>query len=209
METGAEPYGRADCTSMLDVRCRADWPPCMPTTSPLIPGTNSQTHPHNPAEAPPSPPSPSPPTSSSSSPASEVSLLPSSFATLTIEHRRFRRRPAPSSQRGLPPPLDIYTPSTDTWTTVYPAPDPGHGFLGPRSVHGLVPFTTGTHTNRSRPIPVALLCHGERDASSLGHAGVGVFWDDAWLLLATSTSGLQWKSYALVRRRNVALSTEI
>jgi hypothetical protein len=99
----------------------------------------------------------------------------------------------PQVSEGSPPPLDIYTPSTDTWTTVYPAPDPEHGFPGPRSVHGLVPFSTGAHTNTSGPVPIALLYHGERDASSLGHAGAGVFWDDAWLLLATSTSGLRWK----------------
>lgn len=99
----------------------------------------------------------------------------------------------PLLTEGTPPPLDIYTPSTDTWSTVYPAPDPEHGFPGPRSVHGLVPFTTRARTNTSG-IPVALLYYGERDASSLGHAGAGVFWDDGWLLLATpSTGALRWK----------------
>lgn len=29
---------------------------------------------------------------------------------------------------------------------------------------------------------MAILYHGERDASSLGHAGAGSFWDDVWLL---------------------------
>jgi len=96
--------------------------------------------------------------------------------------------------QDIPPPLDIYTPSSDTWSTVYPAPDPEHGCPGPRSVHGLVPFTSVTQTS----VPVALLYHGERNASSIGHAGAGVFWDDAWLLVTTSTSnpstsGLQWK----------------
>ncbi|KAF8425429.1 hypothetical protein L210DRAFT_3765311 [Boletus edulis BED1] len=33
-------------------------------------------------------------------------------------------------------------PSTDTWSTVYPAPDPEHGFPGACSVHGLV---SGAH----------------------------------------------------------------
>ncbi|KAF8548867.1 galactose oxidase [Imleria badia] len=96
--------------------------------------------------------------------------------------------------QDTPPPLDIYTPSTNTWSTVYPAPDPEHGYPGARSVHGLVPFVAGTHANtfEAGPVPVALLYYGERDASSLGHAGAGVFWDDAWLLLASS-SALQWK----------------
>ncbi|KAF8546816.1 hypothetical protein OG21DRAFT_1501830 [Imleria badia] len=96
--------------------------------------------------------------------------------------------------QDTPPLLDIYTPSTNTWSTVSPAPDPEHGFPGARSVHGLVPFIAGTHANtfETWPVPVALLYHGERDTSSLGHAGAGVFWDDAWLLLAAS-SALQWK----------------
>jgi len=99
----------------------------------------------------------------------------------------------PLATEDTPPSLDIYTPSTDTWSTVYPDPDPEHGFPGPRSVHGLIPFTIHTHANTSG-IPVALLYYGERDASSLGHAGAGVFWDDAWLLLATpSTGALRWK----------------
>jgi hypothetical protein len=54
----------------------------------------------------------------------------------------------------------IYTPSTDTWTT---APT--------RPLHGVVPFYTGTQaTHTSGPVPVTLPYHGERDASSLGHA---------------------------------------
>ncbi|KAF8414888.1 hypothetical protein L210DRAFT_3532886 [Boletus edulis BED1] len=37
--------------------------------------------------------------------------------------------------------------------------------------------------------------HSERDTSSVGHAGAGIFWDDAWLLVVTSTStqSLEWK----------------
>lgn len=58
-------------------------------------------------------------------------------------------------------------------------------------MHGFVPFIAGTQGNTSG-IPIALLYHGERDASSLGHAGAGAFWDDAWLLLATDLT-LQWK----------------
>ncbi|KAF8444134.1 hypothetical protein L210DRAFT_3534039 [Boletus edulis BED1] len=89
-----------------------------------------------------------------------------------------------------------YMPSTNTWLTVYPAPDPEHGFPGARSVHGLVPFVIRTNATLEG-IPVALLHHGERDASSVGHAGAGVFWNDAWLLVVTSTStstpSLEWK----------------
>ncbi|KAF8119285.1 hypothetical protein EV363DRAFT_1386753, partial [Boletus edulis] len=40
--------------------------------------------------------------------------------------------------------------------------------------------------------------HSERDTSSVGHAGAGIFWDDAWLLVvtytSTSTPSLEWKS---------------
>lgn len=109
-------------------------------------------------------------------------------------HAGFAGVELPQVTDGAPPPLDIYTPSTNTWSTVHPAPDPDHGFPGPRSVHGLVPFTTSIRTNTSASVPIALLHHGERDASSLGHAGAGAFWDDAWLLLATPTlPTLQWK----------------
>ncbi|KAF8131402.1 hypothetical protein EV363DRAFT_1583696 [Boletus edulis] len=101
--------------------------------------------------------------------------------------------PSPQVTQGTPPLLDIYTPSTDTWPTLYPAPD---GFPAARSVHGLVPFMTSTVANRER-IPIALLHHGEKDTSSVGHAGAGVFWANAWLLVVTSTSkstpSLEWK----------------
>ncbi|KAF8443258.1 hypothetical protein L210DRAFT_3168071 [Boletus edulis BED1] len=30
-----------------------------------------------------------------------------------------------------------------------------------------------------------LLHHGEKDVSSVGHAGAGVFWDDAWLIVTS------------------------
>ncbi|KAN0082438.1 hypothetical protein V8E55_008233 [Tylopilus felleus] len=148
-------------------------------TSSPIPGTSSQTHPHNLVEALLSPPSPSLPAQTLSSSALEVSRA---FNSRKISH----------------PPLDIYTPSSDAWSAVYPAPDPEHGCPGARSVHGLVPFTSTTQANTSVSVPVALLYHGERNASSIGHAGAGVFWDDVWLLVVTSTSnpstsGLQWK----------------
>jgi hypothetical protein len=73
--------------------------------------------------------------------------------------------------------LDTYTIKTNTWNTVVPGPDPVHGSPGARSVYGLVPFQS-----KSNQAAIALLYHGERDASSLGHAGAGTFWDDVWLL---------------------------
>ncbi|KAF8127377.1 hypothetical protein EV363DRAFT_1172301, partial [Boletus edulis] len=82
-------------------------------------------------------------------------------------------------------PHEIYTPSTDTWSTVCPPPIP-NAASGARSVHGLVPFVTRTNTTPERITAT----------SSVGHAGAGIFWDDAWLLVVTSTStpSLEWKS---------------
>ncbi|KAH7890547.1 galactose oxidase [Phlebopus sp. FC_14] len=99
------------------------------------------------------------------------------------------------------PPLDIYIPSTNSWTIVHPAADSAHKFPGPRSVHGLVPFTIPASAASSlggTKVPIALLYYGERDASALGHAGAGKFWDDVWLLLASPSANpasaeLQWK----------------
>jgi hypothetical protein len=109
----------------------------------------------------------------------------------------------PRVSEGAALPLDIYTPSTNTWTTVFPTADPENGFPGPRSVHGLVPFTLPVSPG-SEPVPVALLHHGEHDASSLGHAGAGQFRDDAWLLLATpGASDLQWKKLQVVGKCSV------
>ena len=51
---------------------------------------------------------------------------------------------------------------------------------GPRSVNSLDPFATRTQPKHkhidSSPVfvPVALLYHGEKDASALGHTSVGV-----------------------------------
>lgn len=131
---------------------------------------------------------------------------------LTKHHLGFAGVELPQVKEDTTPSLDVYTPSTDTWSTIYPAPDPEHGFPGSRSVHGLVPFTTGTRTNtfESGPAPVALLHHGERDASSLGHAGAGAFWDDAWLLLANSSpSTLQWKKLRLSGTYHDFLETRV
>ncbi|KAI6169853.1 galactose oxidase [Pisolithus thermaeus] len=72
-----------------------------------------------------------------------------------------------------PPPLDVYIPSADTWLTLTPSPDPVHGYPGPRSVCGLVPFVAPSSTvvgGNNNNIPIALLYHGEKAPSSLGHA---------------------------------------
>ncbi|KAF8443989.1 hypothetical protein L210DRAFT_3759115, partial [Boletus edulis BED1] len=53
-------------------------------------------------------------------------------------------------------------------------------------------FLSRTNTPPER-LPVALLHHNERDASSVGHAGAGVFWDYAWLLVVASTSTIDPK----------------
>ncbi|KAI1793182.1 hypothetical protein LXA43DRAFT_286162 [Ganoderma leucocontextum] len=76
--------------------------------------------------------------------------------------------------------VDVYVISEDKWLTVQPTADPTHGSPGPRSVAGFTHFQS--------PFPalsnaVAVLYHGERDASSQGHAGAGEFWDDVWVLL--------------------------
>ncbi|KAF9238261.1 galactose oxidase [Melanogaster broomeanus] len=107
--------------------------------------------------------------------------LPSSPEQVIVRFGGFAGYQLPKVSEGAAPALDIYTPSTNTWSTDYPAADPEHGFPASRSVHGLVPFTAPPGS--SHHVPVALLYHGERDASSLGHAGAGQFWDDAWALL--------------------------
>lgn len=88
--------------------------------------------------------------------------------------------------------LDIYNISSDTWQIVVPAPDSTHGYPGARSVHGFVPFQS-----KSNSSAVALLYHGEREASKVGHAGAGMFWDDVWLLDYFTPEGkngeFQWR----------------
>ncbi|KAI0639962.1 galactose oxidase [Trametes polyzona] len=89
--------------------------------------------------------------------------------------------------------IDVYSVAEDKWSTVEPSPDPSHGFPGPRSVHGFTSFRSKAPSLSSA---VALLYQGERDASSLGHAGAGTFWDDAWVLSKEAgddlLSGWQW-----------------
>ncbi|KAI0778731.1 galactose oxidase [Trametes elegans] len=83
--------------------------------------------------------------------------------------------------------LDIYSISERKWYTVQPAPDPVHGSPGPRSVHGFTPFRS---RSTSLADAVALLYHGEKDASSLGHAGAGTFWEDVWVLTKGPEGGV-------------------
>ncbi|TDL29587.1 galactose oxidase [Rickenella mellea] len=83
--------------------------------------------------------------------------------------------------------LDIYNISMNSWRTITPTADPSHGFPGPRSVHGFVGFKSSKF-----PKAVALLYHGERDASTLGHQGAGTFWSDVWML-EEAGDNLAWK----------------
>jgi len=89
--------------------------------------------------------------------------------------------------------IDVYVVKDDKWLTVTPAADQEHGVPGPRSVHGFQPFQS---SSSSLSHALAVLFYGERDASSLGHAGAGTFWNDAWLLSkdrsSTETDGWQW-----------------
>ena len=89
--------------------------------------------------------------------------------------------------------IDIYSIGSDQWYTVKPEPDEVHGVPGPRSVHGFVPFTSASPALQD---VVALMYHGERDASTLGHAGAGTFWSDIWLLrkseMTADTEGWKW-----------------
>ncbi|GBE77465.1 hypothetical protein SCP_0103400 [Sparassis crispa] len=90
--------------------------------------------------------------------------------------------------------LDVYSIEEDKWFTVQPKADSEHGSPGSRSVHGFAPFQS---TSPSLVDAVALLFHGERDASTLGHAGAGTFWHDVWLLTKQKadgvTDGWAWK----------------
>ncbi|KZT08644.1 galactose oxidase [Laetiporus sulphureus 93-53] len=96
--------------------------------------------------------------------------------------------------------LDVYTVRENKWYTVEPAADPIHGHPGARSVHGFQRFQS---TSPSLASAVAVLFHGERDASKLGHAGAGTFWDDVWLLLKDksndNTEGWTWKKVDILK----------
>jgi hypothetical protein len=86
--------------------------------------------------------------------------------------------------------FDIYDVRGDAWRAVLPAPDPEHGSPGARSVYGLVPFVSSRY-----PRSLALMYHGERGPSALGHAGAGEFWDDVWMIEAGAEGEpeLSWK----------------
>ncbi|CCM03792.1 uncharacterized protein FIBRA_05940 [Fibroporia radiculosa] len=97
--------------------------------------------------------------------------------------------------------LDIYFVNEDKWTVVQPEADVVHGSPASRSVHGFSRFRSRSPALSNA---VALLFHGERDASSLGHAGAGTFWDDIWLLTkdkaVDSTRGWAWKKVDVAER---------
>ena len=89
--------------------------------------------------------------------------------------------------------IDIYAVRDDRWLTVTPAADPDHGVPGARSVYGFQPVKLSVSSLSSA---VAVLFYGEKDASSLGHAGAGAFWNDVWLLSkdkpTLETDGWRW-----------------
>eukprot|EP01117_Protostelium_nocturnum_P015164 TRINITY_DN5846_c0_g1_i1.p1 TRINITY_DN5846_c0_g1~~TRINITY_DN5846_c0_g1_i1.p1 ORF type:complete len:359 (-),score=125.89 TRINITY_DN5846_c0_g1_i1:389-1465(-) len=90
--------------------------------------------------------------------------------------------------------LDVYDIASNEWKTYVPKADELNGTPGPRSVHGFV-------SAKGDGGQIAVLFYGERDASSLGHAGAGTFWDDVWVLLFeepvkdsdNSSGGFSWK----------------
>lgn len=68
--------------------------------------------------------------------------------------------------------VDVYSPETDSWTSVPYEPD-GKDGPAPRSVSALLPVTVA-----GRPSLVTLF--GERDPSALGHQGAGKMLGDVW-----------------------------
>ncbi|EJD33397.1 hypothetical protein AURDEDRAFT_117887 [Auricularia subglabra TFB-10046 SS5] len=99
--------------------------------------------------------------------------------------------------------LDVYTPSSNTWRTFHPQGPEGKP--GPRSVHGFAPLAI-TSPPGDTERAVALMWMGERDPATNGHAGVSLFWDDAWTLLQVPVSdpsdasgGFIWRPLAINR----------
>lgn len=91
---------------------------------------------------------------------------------------------------SVPGTLDLFDPKHDRWYTLQPSPDPIHGYPGARSVCGFAHFESKSPMLSSI---VVVLFHGERDASTLGHAGAGTFWDDVWALKKTESNHVvQW-----------------
>lgn len=68
--------------------------------------------------------------------------------------------------------LDVYTPQTDTWTTIY-YPADGKSGPGARSVAALLPVRIGGSE-------FLVTMFGESDPSSLGHQGAGKMLSDVW-----------------------------
>ncbi|KAH9942947.1 galactose oxidase [Amylocystis lapponica] len=116
-----------------------------------------------------------------------VSILEKQGAML-LRYGGFSGYELPSSAGSL----DIYSVQADKWYTVQPATDPVHGNPGPRSVHG---FTAFQSTSLSLKDVIAVLFHGERDAT-------GTFWEDVWLLAKDReqafTEGWAWRRVQVV-----------
>jgi len=85
--------------------------------------------------------------------------------------------------------IDIYTIDYNTWRTCHPSADPTYGLPGARSVHGFVGIHPSPESSGRPSSPIAILFYGERDASNLGHAGAGTFWNDVWVLYGNATDG--------------------
>ncbi|KAL1986501.1 hypothetical protein VTN96DRAFT_6260 [Rasamsonia emersonii] len=80
--------------------------------------------------------------------------------------------------------LDVYSPETNTWTSLQYPPD-GQAGPTPRSVSALLPVRI-TNAGNSKTGLVTLF--GERDPSALGHQGAGKMLSDVWLFdLASQT----------------------
>jgi hypothetical protein len=94
--------------------------------------------------------------------------------------------------------FDLYDICANAWRAIVPVPDPQHGSPCARAVHGLVRFASPRY-----PRALALVYHGERSPSSLGHAGAGEFCDDIWLLEsgAEGEPELAWKYVVVPRDR--------
>ncbi|KZT72908.1 galactose oxidase [Daedalea quercina L-15889] len=121
-----------------------------------------------------------------------TSLVPTTvqpFGPVLIRYGGFSGYELPK-EAGI---VDVYVVQDDKWLTVTPTADSEHGVPGARSVHGFQPFKSSSPSLSSA---LAVLFYGERDASSLGHAGAGTFWNDVWLLSKTNSSsyadGWQW-----------------
>ncbi|ORY81208.1 hypothetical protein BCR35DRAFT_265912 [Leucosporidium creatinivorum] len=84
--------------------------------------------------------------------------------------------------------FDLYDPAKDSWESVDIAVEGGGEGPDKRSVASLQGVESGIEWNGKKVI--ALLALGEREGApaELGHDGAGFFHDDAWALLATTST---------------------